>query len=50
VDAVIEKLTSVDPSLPTALATLLNPIHTTDTVAMDAINIQPHVKVVHNVE
>jgi hypothetical protein len=50
VDAVIEKLTGADPSPPTALATLPNPIHTTDTVAMDAINIQPYVEIVHNIE
>jgi hypothetical protein len=50
VDAVIEKLTSTNPSPPTAPATLLNPIHTTDLVATDAINIQPCVEVVHNVE
>jgi hypothetical protein len=50
VDAVIEKLTGVDPSPPTAPATLPNPIHTTDAVATDAINIQPRVEVVHNVE
>jgi hypothetical protein len=50
VDAVIEKLTGADPSPPTAPATLPNPIHTTDTVAMDAINIQPRIEVVHNVE
>jgi hypothetical protein len=50
VDAVIEKLTGVDPSPPTALATLPNPVHTTDAVATDAINIQPYVEVVHNVE
>jgi hypothetical protein len=47
VDAVIEKLTSVDPSSPTAPAMLLNPIHTTDA---DAINIQPCIEVVYNVE
>jgi hypothetical protein len=50
VDVVIEKLTSADPSLPTARATLPNPIHTTDMVATDAIKIQPCVEVVHNVE
>jgi hypothetical protein len=50
VDAVIEKLTCVDPSPPTAPATLPNPVNTTDAVAMDAINIQPRVEVVHNVE
>jgi hypothetical protein len=50
VDAVIEKLTGADPSPPTTLATLPNPIHTTNTVATDAINIQPRVEVVHNVE
>jgi hypothetical protein len=50
VDAVIEKLTGVDPSPPTTPTKLPNPIHTTDTVAMDAINIQPRVEVVHNVE
>jgi hypothetical protein len=50
VDAVIEKLTGVDPSLPLAPAMLPNPIHTTDAVATDAINIQPRVEVVHNVE
>jgi hypothetical protein len=49
VDAVIEKLTGVDPSPPTAPATLPNPVHTTNAVAMDAINIQPCVEVVHNV-
>jgi hypothetical protein len=50
VDAVIEKLIGVDPSPPTAPATLPNPVHTTDAVATDAINIQPCVEVVHNVE
>ena len=50
VDAVIEKLIGIDPSPPTAPTMLLNPIHTTDTVATDAINIQPHVEVVHNLE
>jgi hypothetical protein len=50
VDTVIEKLTGVDPSPPTAPATLSNPVHTTDAVATDAINIQPRVEVVHNVE
>jgi hypothetical protein len=50
VDAVIEKLTSTDPSPPTAPATLPNPIHTINMVATDAINIQPRVEVVHNVE
>jgi hypothetical protein len=50
VDAVIEKLTGVDPSPPTAPTMLPNPIHTTDAVATDAINIQPRVEVVHNVE
>jgi hypothetical protein len=50
VDAIIEKLTGVDPSPPTALVTLPNPIHIIDVVATDAINIQPHVEVVHNVE
>jgi hypothetical protein len=50
VDAVIEKLTSVDPSLPIAPTTLPNPVHTTDAAATDAINIQPRVEVVHNVE
>jgi hypothetical protein len=50
VDGVIEKLTSVDPSPPTAPATLPNPVHTIDAVATDAINIQPRVEVVHNVE
>jgi hypothetical protein len=50
VDAVIEKLTGADPSPSTVPATLLNPIHTTDTAATDAINIQPCVEVVHNVE
>jgi hypothetical protein len=50
VDAVIEKLTGVDPSPPTTPATLPNPVHTTDAVATDAINIQPRVEVVHNVE
>ena len=50
VDAVIEKLTSVDPSPPTAPTLLLNPIHTTNMVAMDAINEQPRVQVVHNVK
>jgi hypothetical protein len=50
VDAVIEKLIGVDPSLPTALATLPNPVHTTNPVATDAINIQPCVEVMHNVE
>jgi hypothetical protein len=48
-DAVIEKLISVDPSPPTVPATLSNPVHTTDAVATDAINIQPRVEVVHNV-
>jgi hypothetical protein len=50
VDAVIEKLIGVDPSPPTTPATLPNPVHTTDAVATDAINIQPRVGVVHNVE
>jgi hypothetical protein len=50
VDAVIEKLTGVDPSPPTALARLPNPVHITEAVAMNAINIQPRVEVVHNVE
>jgi hypothetical protein len=50
VDAIIEKLTGVDPSPPTALATLPNLVHTTDAVAIDAINIQSCVEVVHNVE
>jgi hypothetical protein len=50
VDAVIEKLIGVDPSPPTAPTMLLNPIHTTDAVATDAINIQPCVEVVHNME
>jgi hypothetical protein len=50
VDAVIEKLIGVDPSPPTAPATLPNLVHTTDAVATDAINIQPRVEVVHNVE
>jgi hypothetical protein len=50
VDAVIVKLTGADPSPPTAPATLPNPIHTTSMVATDAINIQPRVEVVHNVE
>jgi hypothetical protein len=50
VDAVIEKLTGADPSPPTAPAMLPNPIHTTDTVVNDAINIQPRLEVVHNVE
>jgi hypothetical protein len=50
VDAVIEKLTGVDPSPPTAPTTLPNPVHTTDAVATDAINIQPRVEFVHNVE
>ena len=50
VDAVIEKLTGVDPSLPTTPAMLPNPIHTTDAVAANAINIEPRVGVVHNVE
>ena len=50
VDAVIEKLIGIDPSLPTVPAMLLHPIHTIDMVAMDVINIQSHVEVVHNVE
>ena len=50
VDAVIEKLTSMNPSPPTAPAMLLNPIHTTNAVATDGINIQPRVEVMHNVE
>jgi hypothetical protein len=50
VDAVIEKLTGVDPSPPTAPTMLPNPIHTTDAVATDAINIEPHIEVVHYVE
>jgi NifU-like protein involved in Fe-S cluster formation len=50
VDTVIEKLTSANPSPPIAPATLPNPIHTTDAVATDAINIQPRIEVVHNVE
>jgi hypothetical protein len=50
VDAVIEKLTGVDPSPPTAPAMLPNPVHTTDAVPTDAINIQPRIEVVHNVE
>jgi hypothetical protein len=50
VDAVIEKLTGVDPSPPTAPATLPNPVHTTNAMATDAINIQSCVEVVHNVE
>jgi hypothetical protein len=50
VDAVIEKLIGTDPSPPTVPATLPNPIHTTDTVATDAFNIQPRVEVVHNVQ
>jgi hypothetical protein len=45
VDAVIKKLTGVDPSPPTTPTTLPNLVHTTD-----AINIQPCVEVVHNVE
>jgi hypothetical protein len=50
VDVVIEKLIGADPSPPTALPVLPNPIHTTNTVAMNGINIQPRVEVVHNVE
>jgi hypothetical protein len=50
VDAVIEKLTGVDPSPSTAPTILPNLVHTTDAVATDAINIQPCVEVVHNVE
>jgi hypothetical protein len=50
VDAIIETLTGGDPSPPTAPPTLPNPIHTTDMVAKDGINIQPRVEVVHNVE
>jgi hypothetical protein len=50
VDVVIEKLTIVDLSLLTAPATLPNPVHTTNAVVTDAINIQPCVEVVHNVE
>ena len=50
VDVVIEKLTSVYPSPPTAPTLLPNPTHTTNIVAMDAINKQPCVQVVHNVE
>jgi hypothetical protein len=50
VDAVIEKLIGVDSSPPTAPAMLPNPIHTSDVVATDAINIEPRVEVVHNVE
>jgi hypothetical protein len=50
VDAVIEKLIGVDPSPPTTPAMLPNPVHTTDAMATDAINIQPRVEVVHNVK
>jgi hypothetical protein len=50
VDAVIEKLIGIDPSPPIAPATLPNPVHTTDAVATDAINIQPCVEVVYNVK
>ena len=50
VDAVIEKLTNIDPCPPTSPITLPNPVHTFDVVAMDSINIQPRVEVVHNVE
>jgi hypothetical protein len=50
VDAVIEKLTGVNPSPPTTPTTLPNPVHTTDAVATDAINIQPRVEVAHNME
>ena len=50
VDVVIEKLTGIDLSPPTTLAMLLNPIHTNNVVAMDAINIQPRVEVVYNME
>jgi hypothetical protein len=49
-DAVIETLIGRDPSPSTIPATLPNPIHTTDTVAKDGINIQPRVEVVHNVK
>jgi hypothetical protein len=50
VDAVIEKLIGTEPSPPTTPEMLPNPIHTTDKMAMDAINIQSRVEVVHNVE
>jgi hypothetical protein len=50
VDVVIEKLIGADPSPPTKPTTLPNLIHTTDTMATDAINIQPCIVVVHNVE
>jgi hypothetical protein len=50
VDAVIEKLTGANPSPPIAPPMLPNPIHTTDTEATDGINIQPLIKVVHNVK
>ena len=49
-DAVIEKLTDIDPSPPTALALLVNPTHTSNMVATHAINKQPHVQVVYNVD
>jgi hypothetical protein len=49
VDAVIA-MVDADPSPPTAPATLPNPIHTTDMVATNAINIQPRVEVVHNIK
>ena len=50
VDVVIEKLTGVDPSPSFVLVLLPNPIHTINMVARDAINRQPHIQVVHNVE
>ena len=50
VDAIIKTLTSGDPSPPTVPPMLPNPIHTTNMVAKDGINIQPCVEVVHNVE
>ena len=50
VDAIIEKLTGADPSLSTAPTTLPNPIHTSDMVATNAINVQPSVEIVYNVK
>ena len=50
VDVVIEKLIGADPSPPTKPTTLPNLIHIINTMATDAINIQPCVEVVHNVE
>ena len=50
VDAVIKKLTGVDPPPPTVPALPPNPTHTTNMEVTDAINKQPRVQVVHNVE